>query len=137
MEYLAHFSIPISCPVARCVRTAWGRAVIIPATVAISTCLLGLINPDRHHTWCVNDDPLGFAVVFHTPLFFPLFLADLFGFEFLWSYTLLFYLVLLYFVFSWIFIYLFSVLSFSGVFLLPFHFWARCVSVSSYSFRLV
>ena len=43
----------------------------------------------------------------------------------------------LYFVFSWIFICLFSVGSFSGVFLLPSHSWARCVSVSSCSFRLV
>ena len=28
------------------------------------------INPDRRHTWCVNDDPLGLAPVFNTLLFF-------------------------------------------------------------------
>ena len=63
-------------PPSPCVRTAWARAVINPATVVISTCLLGcgLIKPDRRHTWCVNDDPLGFALVFHTPLVFPYFL---------------------------------------------------------------
>ena len=74
--YLAYFSIPISCPPIPCVRTAWARAVIIPATVAISTCLLGcgLIKPDHCHTWYVNDGPLGFALVFHTPLVFPYFL---------------------------------------------------------------
>ena len=32
------------------------------------------INPDRRHTWCVNDDPLGFAPVFHTLFVFPYFL---------------------------------------------------------------
>ena len=32
------------------------------------------INPDRRHTWCVNDDPLGFALVFHIPIVFPYFL---------------------------------------------------------------
>ena len=43
----------------------------------------------------------------------------------------------LYFVFSWIFIRLISVRSFSGIFLLPFRSWAHCVSISSCSFRLV
>ena len=64
-------------PPSPCVRTAWARAVIKPATVVISTCLLryGLIKPDRRHTWCVNDGPLGFALVFHTPLVFPYFLS--------------------------------------------------------------
>ena len=28
------------------------------------------INPDRHHKWSVNNDPLGFAPVFPTPFFF-------------------------------------------------------------------
>ena len=39
-------------------------------------CLLGygLIKPYRRHTWYVNDGPLGFALVFHTPLVFPCFL---------------------------------------------------------------
>ena len=67
---------PHQLPRSPCVRTAWARAVINPATDVISTCLLGcgLIKPDRRHTWCVNDDPLGFALVFHTPLVFPYFL---------------------------------------------------------------
>ena len=71
---LGPFLYPHQLPPSPCVRTAWARAVIIPATVAISTCLLGLINPDRRHTWCVNDDPLGFALVFHTPHIFLYFL---------------------------------------------------------------
>ena len=77
VECLAQFYIPISCPPSPCVRTAWARAVINPTTVVVSTCLLryGLIKPDRHHTWCVNDGPLGFALVFHTPLVFPCFLS--------------------------------------------------------------
>ena len=37
--YWAHFFIPINCPPSPCVRIAWARAVILPATVAISTCL--------------------------------------------------------------------------------------------------
>ena len=67
---------PHQLPPSPCVRTAWARAVINPATVVISTCLLGcgLIKLDRRHTWCVNDDPLGFALVFHTPFVFPCFL---------------------------------------------------------------
>ena len=67
---------PHQLPPSPCVQTAWARAVINPATVVIFTCLLGcgLIKPDRRHTWCVNDDPLGFALVFHTPLVFPCFL---------------------------------------------------------------
>ena len=48
-----------------------------------------------------------------------------------------FYLVSLYFVFYWIFICPFSVGSFSGVFLLPSHSWARCISVLSCFFQLV
>ena len=71
---LGPFLYPHQLPPSPCVRTAWARAVIIPAMVAISTCLLGLINPDRRHTWCVNDDPLGFALVFHTPHIFLYFL---------------------------------------------------------------
>ena len=73
---LGLFLYPYQLPHNPCVRTAWARAVIIPAMVAISTCLLGygLINPNRRHTWYVNDDPLGFALVFHTPLVFPYFL---------------------------------------------------------------
>ena len=69
--------LPPPPPPSPCVRTAWARAVINPATVVISTCLLryGLIKPDRRHTWCVNDGPLGFALVFHTPLVFPYFLS--------------------------------------------------------------
>ena len=65
--------IPISCPPSPCVRTAWARAVINSTTVVISTRLLryGLIKFGRRHTWCVNDGPLGFAPVFHTPLVFP------------------------------------------------------------------
>ena len=67
---------PHQLPPSPYVRTAWARAVINPATVVISTCLLGcgLIKPDRRHTWCVNDDPLGFALVFHTSFVFPYFL---------------------------------------------------------------
>ena len=63
-------------PPSPCVRTAWARAIINSATVVISTCLLryGLIKLDRRHTWCVNDDPLGFALVFHAPIVFPCFL---------------------------------------------------------------
>ena len=80
---------PHQLPPSPCVRTAWARVVINPATVVIPTCLLGcgLIKPDCRPTWCVNDDPLGFALVFHTPLIFPLFLADLPYFEFFWPYT--------------------------------------------------
>ena len=72
-EILGPFLSPYQLPPNPCVRTAWERAVIIPATVAISTCLLGygLIKPDHRHTWYVNDGPLGFALVFHTPLVFP------------------------------------------------------------------
>ena len=74
---LGPFLSPYQLPPSPCVQTAWARAVIIPATVAISTCLLGygLIKPDRRHTWYVNDGPLGFALVFHTPLVFPCFLS--------------------------------------------------------------
>ena len=76
--------------------------------------------------------------VSHLFFILPLFLTDLPSFEFLWPYTFLFYfLVFLYFVFSWIFIRLISVRSFSGLFLLPSRSWARCVSISSCSFRLV
>ena len=73
---LGLFLYPYQLPPSPCVRTAWARAVIISATVAISTCLLGygLIKPDRRHTWYVNDDPLGFVLVFHTPLVLPCFL---------------------------------------------------------------
>ena len=73
---LGPFLYPHQLPPSPCVRTAWARAVIIPAMVDISTCLLGyvLIKPDRRHTWCVNDDPLGFTLVFHTFLVFPYFL---------------------------------------------------------------
>ena len=75
-EMLGPVYIPISCPPSPCVRTTWARAVINSATVVISMCLLryGLIKLDRRHTWCVNDDPLGFALVFHAPLVFPCFL---------------------------------------------------------------
>ena len=50
---LGPFLSPYQLPPSPCVRTAWARAVIIPATVAISTCPLGygLIKPDRRHTW--------------------------------------------------------------------------------------
>ena len=70
------FLYPYQLPPSPCVQTAWARAVIISATVAISTCLLGygLIKPDRRHTWYVNDGPLGFVLVFHTPLVLPCFL---------------------------------------------------------------
>ena len=73
---LGPFLYPYQLPPSPCVRIAWARAVIIHATVVISTCLLGygLIKPHRRHTWCVNDDPLGFAPVFHTPFVFPYFL---------------------------------------------------------------
>ena len=73
---LGLFLYPYQLPPIPCVWTAWARAVIIYATVAISTCLLGygLIKPDRRHTWYVNDGPLGFALVFHTPLVLPCFL---------------------------------------------------------------
>ena len=96
---LGLFLYPYQLPPSPCVRVAWARAVIIPATVAISTCLFGygLIKPDRRHTWYVNDGP------WVSRLFFilPLFLADLPRFEFLWPYTfLLYFLVFLYFVFS-------------------------------------
>ena len=82
---LGPFFYPHQLPPSPCVRTAWARAVIIPATVAISTCLLGygLIKPDRRHTWCVNDGPLGFALFFSYLPCFPLFLADLLSFGFL------------------------------------------------------
>ena len=67
---LGLFLYPYQLPPSPCVRIAWARAVIIPVTVAISTRLFGygLIKPDRRHTWYVNDGPLGFALVFHTPL---------------------------------------------------------------------
>ena len=74
--FLYPYQLPPPPPPTPCVRTAWARAVIIPATVATSMYLLGygLIKPDRRHTWYVNDGPLGFALVFHTPLVFPCFL---------------------------------------------------------------
>ena len=80
---------PHQLPPSPCVQTAWARAVINPATVVIPTCLLrcGLIEPDRRHMRCVNDDPLGFALVFSYSPCFPLFLADLSCFEFFWPYT--------------------------------------------------
>ena len=59
-------------PPSPCVRTAWARAAINPATVVISTCLFGcgLIKPDRRYTWYVNDDPLGFRACFsYSPCF--------------------------------------------------------------------
>ena len=67
---LGLFLYPYQLPPSPCVRIAWAMAVIIPVTVAISTCLFGygLIKPDRRHTWYVNDGPLGFALAFHTPL---------------------------------------------------------------------
>ena len=68
---------PHQLPPNPCVRTAWVRAVINPTAAVISTCPLkyGLITPNRRHTWCVNDGPLGFAPVFHTPLVFPYLLS--------------------------------------------------------------
>ena len=68
---------PHQLPPSPCVRTEWARAMINPLTVVISMCLLRyeLIKPDRRHTWCVNDGPLGFALVFHTPFVFPYFLS--------------------------------------------------------------
>ena len=80
------FIYPYQLPPSPCVRIAWARAVIISATVAISTCLLeyGLIEPDRRHTWCVNDGLLGFALVFHT-LLVPLCRPP--SFEFLWRFN--------------------------------------------------
>ena len=127
------FLYPYQLPPSPCVRTAWARAVIISATVAISTCLLGygLIKPDRRHTCYVNDGPLGFALVFHTPLVLPCFLPTSPVLSSSGALSSLFYLVSLYFVFSWIFVCPFGVGSFSGVFLLPSHSWARCVSISS------
>ena len=38
---LGPFLYPHQLPPSPCVRIAWARAVILPATVAISTCLLG------------------------------------------------------------------------------------------------
>ena len=34
-------SLPHQLPSSPCVRIAWARVVILPATIAISTCLLG------------------------------------------------------------------------------------------------
>ena len=68
---IGQFLYPHQLSPSPCVRTAWARAVIIPATVAISTCLLGygLIKPDRRHTWCVNDDSCASRLFFIFPLF--------------------------------------------------------------------
>ena len=117
------FLYPYQLPPSPCVRTAWARAVIISAMVAISTCPLGcgLIKPDRRHTCYVNDCPLGFALVFHTPLVLPCFLPTSPVLSSSGALSSLFYLVSLYFVFSWIFFCPFGVGSFPGVFLLPFH----------------
>ena len=38
---LGPFLYPHQLPPSPCVRIAWARVVILPATVAISTCLLG------------------------------------------------------------------------------------------------
>ena len=38
---LGPFLYPHQLPPSPCVRIAWARAVILPASVAISTCLLG------------------------------------------------------------------------------------------------
>ena len=138
-ETFGQFLYPYQLTPSPCVRTVWARAVVISATVAISTCLLGcgLIKPIRLHTCYVNDGLLGFALAFHTLLVLLCFLPTSPALSSFGSLSSLFYLVSLYFVFSWIFVCPFRVGSFSGVFLLPFLSWARCVSISSCSFRLV
>ena len=132
-------SLSLSVAPSPCVRTAWTRAVVISATVAISTCLLGcgLIKPVRRHTCYVNDGLLGFALAFHTLLVLLCFLPTSPALSSSGALSSIFHLVSLYFVFSWIFVCPFGVGSFPSVFLLPFHSWARCVSISSCSFQLV
>ena len=82
------FSYPHQLPPSPCVRIVWARAVIIPATIAISTCLFGLtlIAAIRG----VLMMTLRVSRLFFIPFYFPLFLDDLFSFEFLWSLTFLF-----------------------------------------------
>ena len=65
----AYFLDPISCPPSPCVRTAW---TIKGCNYSCDDCCFHVsvqINPDRRHKWSVNDDPLGFAPVFHSLLF--------------------------------------------------------------------
>ena len=120
---MAQFYIPISCPPALVYGLRGQGLRLILRRLLFPRVLLryGLIKPDRRHTWCVNDGPLGFTLVFHTPLVSliscrpPQLRVPL-------ALFLSFYLVSLYFVFSWIFICPFSVgsfLVFSFSYLIP------------------
>ena len=88
---LGPFLYPYQLPPSPCVRTAWARAAIIPAMVAISTCLLGLtlIAAIRG----VLMMTLWVSRLFFILSCFPLFLDDLLNFKFLWPFTFSFYLV--------------------------------------------
>ena len=91
---LGLFLYPYQLPPSPCVRTAWAKAVIIPATVAISTCLFGygLIKPDHRQRGMLMM-ALWVSRMFFILTCFPLFLADLPSFEFLWPYTFLFFFI--------------------------------------------
>ena len=80
---------PHQLPPSPCVRTAWARAVIVPPSIAISTCLFGLtliaaISRVLIMTLWVS------RLSFLPSFFFFLFPDDLFSFEFLWSLSFLF-----------------------------------------------
>ena len=64
-----------------CVRTAWARAVIVPASIAISTCLFGL-------TLIAVISRMLIMTLWVSRLSFLF--DDLFGFELLWSPNFLF-----------------------------------------------
>ena len=82
------FSYPHQLPPSPCLRIAWARAVVIPVTIAISTCLFGLILIAAIRGVLMMT--LWVSRLFFIPSRFPLFLDDLFSFEFFWSFTLLF-----------------------------------------------
>ena len=79
---------PHQLPPSPCVRTAWARVVIVPPSIAISTCLFGLtlisaISGVLIMTLWVSHQSF-------LPFCSSLFFDDLFSFEFLWSLSFLF-----------------------------------------------
>ena len=103
---------PHQLPPSPCVRTAWARAVIVPASIAISTCLFGLT----------------LIAAISRVLIITLWVSRL-SFLFLTTSSVSRSSGLL--AFFWISVCLFGVGSFSGVFLFLSHSWARHVSISS------
>ena len=73
---------PHQLPPSPCVRTAWARAVIVPASIAISTCLFGL-------TLIAAISRMLIITLWVSRLSL-LFFDDLFSFALLWSLRFLF-----------------------------------------------